>query len=67
MKIIYRISDHNNNKRRPYFFTKEKCFINFIKVFKGYDIYVVGDNISDKTFEFINKYVESSKIKKTTT
>lgn len=32
MKVIYRISDSNNNKNRPSFFSKEKCFINFIKV-----------------------------------
>jgi len=65
MKIIYRISDHDNKKRRPSFFTKIKCFMNFTKVFSGYDIYVVGDNISDETHDFLKQFVDSSKIFRT--
>ena len=45
MKIIYRISDSKNNKDRPHYFSKQKCFLNFVKVFSGYDIYVIADNI----------------------
>lgn len=40
-------------------------FYKFHKGFNGYDVYIIADNINDKTFEFLNKYIDSSKIIRT--
>ena len=65
MKIIYRISDGGYNKIKPYYVTKKGVFQHFIKIFEGYDIYVVADNVSEETYKFLSLYIDSSKIFRT--
>jgi len=65
MKIIYRISDGGYNKIKPYYVTNKNIFKHFIKIFTGYDIYVVADNVCDETYDFILQYIDKSKVFKT--
>ena len=65
MKIIYRISDGGYNKIKPEYVTKRGIFLHFIKIFSGYDIYLIADNISDDTFNFLCNYIPSNKINRT--
>lgn len=65
MKIIYRISDGGNIKNKPDYVTKKGVFHHFYKIFKGHDIYIVADNVSEDTLSFLNKYVNNDKIIKT--
>jgi len=67
MKIIYRISDSKNNKNRPNFFCKRKIFKHFLNIFKNYEIYVIADNISEQTYNFLLENILSSKIIRTST
>ena len=53
MKIIYRFSDGGNSKNKPVFVTKRNCFEHFLTVFKGYDIYVIADNVSENTYYYL--------------
>jgi hypothetical protein len=65
MKVIYRISDRVNptrNINRPSFFCKRKLLLYFLKIFKGYDIYLVGDNISESTYQYLKTLVSNDKI-----
>jgi hypothetical protein len=62
MKIIYRISDGGNPKLKPNYVTKKGCFLHFIKIFKDYDIFVIADNISLKTYEFLSSNISPDKI-----
>ena len=54
MKILYRISDGGYNKIKPYYVTKKDCFLHFLKIFNDYDIYVIADNISNDTYNFLH-------------
>jgi len=65
MKVIYRISDKGNQKPRPHYVNPVNCFLHFVKVFKGYDIYVVADNIEDSTYEMLSNHIDQSKIMRT--
>jgi hypothetical protein len=65
MKILYRISDGGYNKIKPTYVTKRGCFLHFIKIFRGYDIYVIADNVSESTYDFLKKHIDPSKIFKT--
>lgn len=65
MKVIYRISDGGNIKEKPYYVTKKGIFHHFYKIFQDYDITVIGDNISDDTYNFLLKYLPENKIIKT--
>jgi hypothetical protein len=65
MKIIYRISDGGYNKIKPAYVTKKGVFEHFMRVFAGYDIYVVADNVSEETYQFILTYVDASKVSRT--
>ena len=62
MKIIYRISDGEHNKLKPYYVTKKNCFLHFMKVFEGYTIYVIADNVKDYTYSFLCKYLQQENI-----
>ena len=53
MKIIYRISDGGIPKNKPSYVTKRGCFEHFLSVFKGYDIYVIADNVSEETYQYL--------------
>jgi hypothetical protein len=65
MKVLYRISDGGYNKKKPEYVTKQGVFLHFLKIFKGYDIYVFADNVSDETYTFLQKYIDSTKIIRT--
>jgi hypothetical protein len=65
MKIIYRISDKGEVKAKLHFVTKRGIFEHFCIRFKDYDIYVVADNVSDETYNFIQQFVVESRIHRT--
>lgn len=62
MKIIYRISDADNKKKRPSWFSKEKCLVNCIKEFPLNDNEwtIIADSIGKETKMFIENLVDSS-------
>lgn len=65
MIVLYRISDGGYNKIKPHYVTKRGCFLHFLKIFIGYNIYVFADNVSDDTYNFLTQYIESNKIIRT--
>lgn len=65
MKIIYRISDGGNVKIKPNYVTKKGCFLHFLKIFKGYDIYVIADNVCEETYKFLISFIDPAKVIKT--
>jgi hypothetical protein len=64
MKIIYRISDTGYNKVKPDYINNENCLNNFVLIFGKHakDIIVIADNVSDKTYSMISKYVDHNNI-----
>lgn len=64
MKIIYRISDTGYNKVKPDYINNENCLNNFALIFGKHakDIIVIADNVSDKTYSMISKYVDHNNI-----
>ena len=65
MKVIYRISDGGNAKLKPNYITKTRCFLHFLHIFKDHDMFVVADNVSQETYEFLCSNFDSNKITKT--
>jgi len=69
MKIVYRLSESANNKNRPHYFDKKALFVDFIKKFiscrPSNSIYVIADNVSDETFQFLTQYVNPEYITRT--
>ena len=65
MIIIYRISDCVYSKIKPYSVTKKNIFLHFIHIFKNHTIYIIADNVSDETYEFLYQNYESKKIIRT--
>ena len=69
---VYRISDgsqkcHNlPSKIRPPWFSKEKCFKNFVSVFGTDDLFVIADNVGEKTMDLLRRYVPLQRIIRTT-
>ena len=69
---IYRISDGSQKcntvpeKVRPPWFSKERCFRNFVAVFGSDDLFVIADNIGDKTMDLLKGYVPLQRIIRTT-
>jgi len=57
MKIIYRISDLGYKKEKPPYVTKLGCFLHFFNRFRGYDIRVIADNVSDETYKFLCEHI----------
>lgn len=62
LNIIYRISSSTNTKNRPDYFSKEKCFMNFIKVFSTDNVFVVADNCTAEMLTFLLKYINKSNL-----
>jgi len=54
IKVYYRISDNNNKTGRPEYFTNENCLNNFLNNFNPDEIFIIADNVSDKTYQWIN-------------
>lgn len=66
MKVIYRMSDKGNPKMKPYYATKRGCFLQFLSVFKGqHEIFVIADNVSDATYEFITTFIPATNVSRT--
>lgn len=65
MKIFYRYTDSNNNKNRPSYFSKEKCLQSFLKKFIGHEIYIVADNVSEKTYTLLCEKVGNNNVIRT--
>ena len=69
---IFRISDgsqkcHNvPSKIRPSWFSKEKCFKNFVSVFGTDDLFVIADNVANETMDLLRRYVPLQRIIRTT-
>jgi hypothetical protein len=69
MKVLYRISESGNNKRKPsYVYDKQRMFLHFINVFVNAntdikcDVYVFADNVSDATYEFLTYHYDKNKV-----
>lgn len=56
LKIVYRISDGGNTKRKLNFSSKTFCLQNFITNFKGDDIIILADNCSKETISTLNSF-----------
>ena len=55
--LIYRISDHSNKEKiKPEYATKENCLKTLVEEFGNENLYVICDNVSDKTHEMVKKY-----------
>ena len=65
MKVIYRTSDKGTTKQKPLYLTKRACLNHFLKIFKGHDIHIVADNVTDSTFEYIQSVHDKEKIYRT--
>lgn len=65
MKIFYRISDGSNPKTKPEYVTKFGVLHHFCKIFANHTIYIVADNVTDSTYEFIKKYINENNIFRT--
>jgi hypothetical protein len=65
MKVLYRISDCGYKKDKPYYVTPKNVFLHFLRVFIGYEIYVIADNVSDETYNFLCKHISSNQIIRT--
>lgn len=62
MKIItiYRISDHSNpEKIKPEYASKENCLRTLVREFGSDDLYILCDNVSDKTYKMVKKYTNN--------
>lgn len=56
MKIFYRISDGSYKKDRFPHATKQGCLDNFLKHFPKEEVVIYADNVTDKTFEWLQTY-----------
>ena len=76
MYIFYRISDGfqktvNSDsqvvqKEKPDYITKKNCFVNFLQNFSSQNIFIIADNVSEETFQWIlSKFPYQSKIIRT--
>jgi hypothetical protein len=65
LRILYRYSDSHNNKGRPPYFSKKTCFESFIRTFHGHDIYVIADNISEETYQYLCGRLSAGRIVRT--
>lgn len=65
MIVIYRISDGGNPKDKPEYVTKKGVFQHFCKIFSNHVIIVIGDNISDDTYNFLLNHIQQDRIIKT--
>jgi hypothetical protein len=65
LKIFYRYSDSKNMKNRPDYFSKQKCFESFVKKFKNHTIFVIADNVSNESYEYLSSYVGKDNVIRT--
>jgi len=65
MKVLYRISEGGYKKNKPTFVTPRTVFLHFLKVFVNHEIYVIADNISNDTYDFLCNHHDKEKIIRT--
>jgi hypothetical protein len=65
--LIYRISDGGRTSNKPDYITKENCLKNAIRHFPAEtcDWFVIADNVSEETYNMIQKYVPADAILQT--
>ena len=66
MKVLYRISDAGYIKEKPNYVNPKSVFSHFINVFVNCDIYVIADNVSDETYDFICNNISKERVTRTT-
>ena len=66
MKVLYRISDAGYIKEKPNYVNPKSVFSHFINVFVNCDIYVIADNVSDETYDFICNNISKERVTSTT-
>ena len=52
-------------KVKPQYVNPRNIFLHFLKVFAGYDIHVIADNINDDTYKFLCSHYNKDKIVRT--
>ena len=64
--LYYRICEKGYLKEKPEYITKENCLVNALKEFPldRVEWHVLADNISEKTYNMIQKYVPAEIIKR---
>ncbi len=62
--LYYRICDQGYPKEKPDYITKEHCLANAVREFPVSEVewHVLADNVNEKTFQMIQKYVPSDVI-----
>jgi hypothetical protein len=65
LKVLYRYSDSKNNKHRPPYFSKEKCFESFVRIFNGHPIIVIADNVCEETYGYLSGIVGEKNVIRT--
>jgi hypothetical protein len=48
---FYRLSDSGYNKLKPEYINNSNCLSNYVKYFGVDDLYIIADNVKDKTFD----------------
>jgi len=61
MHVIYRTSEIGYPKDKPNYINNKNCFENALQVFNKVNWYVIADNVSDETREYLNSKVETVK------
>lgn len=61
MHVIYRISEIGYPKNKPNYINNKNCFENALQIFNKANWYVIADNVSDETKEYLNSKVETVK------
>jgi glycosyltransferase involved in cell wall biosynthesis len=60
---IYRISDYSNpEKVKPDYASKEDCLRVYVREFTNKNLIVLCDNVSENTYQMVQKYVEKNNI-----
>jgi hypothetical protein len=61
MHVIYRISEIGYPKNKPNYINNKNCFENALQIFNKANWYVIADNVSNETKEYLNSKVETIK------
>ena len=59
MQVIYRISETGYPKDKPDYINNKNCFENALRTFNKANWWVIADNVSDETKEYINSKVKT--------